>query len=150
MSLDPSSSYPVCHAPVSRPTALVLEDDVTVQRLVAKMLEHLGLQVTGASQVHQAQALCLGRPEGFDLMLVDYGLRQSWTGAEFLRWSHRIYPESLRVLMSGLSVEDVNGLEPWRDFCDFALSKPFDYSQLTHIVSCLRGTKHPLILGGLR
>ncbi len=115
-------------APMNRHTTiLVVEDDVTVLRLAARVLERGGYTVLAAGTGDEALRRCLEASGGIALILADVGLPDV-RGPELSQRLHELEPSARIVFMSGHSPEDL------ADVAQLAnarfLPKPFDPDQL--------------------
>ncbi|MEO7034714.1 MAG: ATP-binding protein [Polyangiaceae bacterium] len=106
-----------------RRTLLVVEDEVSVAKLVRRVLENAGFTVLLAHSAESAEALAAAHPGRIDLLLTDVVMPKVSGPVLADRLSHR-FPGLLVLFMSGftddsLELNAVNG--PARSF----LQKPF-------------------------
>ncbi len=108
-------------------TVLVIEDDVTVLRLAARVLERGGFTVLAAATGEEALRRCLEASGGIALILADVGLPDV-RGPDLSQQLRELEPSARIVFMSGHSPEDLG------DVAQLAnarfLPKPFDPDQL--------------------
>ena len=109
-------------------TILLLEDDVSVLKLVVKTLESLGYKVIEAATAAEAQAQ-LDRGTVVDMILSDIVLPGGKSGPEFVEQVRRKTPKIKVIFMSGYSIEatEDNGLLSGETPL---LNKPFRRDQL--------------------
>lgn len=108
-------------------TVLVVEDDETVLRLAARVLERGGFTVLLAGTGEDALRRCLETSGGIALILADVGLPDV-RGPELSQQLRELEPSARIVFMSGHSPDDL------ADVAKLAnarfLPKPFDPDQL--------------------
>ncbi len=108
-------------------TVLVVEDDETVLRLAARVLERGGFNVLAAGTGEDALRRCLEASGGIALILADVGLPDV-RGPQLSQQLRELEPSARIVFMSGHSPEDL------ADVAQLAnarfLPKPFDPDQL--------------------
>lgn len=113
-------------APASMPRVLVVDDESTVRRVVARALRNAGHDVVEADSIHAALRLLRG--DGVDLVLTDVHLPDG-DGVAFARTAAQVAPATRFVLMTGFS--DLGELEGDARL----LRKPFTPSELLAAVS---------------
>jgi PAS domain S-box-containing protein len=110
-------------------TILVLEDDVSVRHMSARILRNLGYQVIEAANGDDAQGVITqGGGRNIDLLLTDMVMPQM-SGRNFAKWLHQTSPHTKVIFVSGYLEESLHPgdrLDP--DM--FFLPKPFDPEQL--------------------
>ncbi len=120
--------------------ALVVDDNELVRRVVGRMLERLGMQVTScASEDEASRALVSGIP---DLRVVLLDLTMPGTsGEEAFRRIRRWCPETPVVLMSGFDEGDVASCLLRQGAAGF-LQKPYELDELCAMLErvCSRAT----------
>ncbi len=131
-----SSARPL---PVARPAAphgkghlLIVEDDETLRRAAARILERLGYQVVTAADGFEAERLFLEATAGFDLVLTDV-VMPKLNGTELMK-RLRAYQDDLKVLyMSGYS----EGVLVSLGSAETLLHKPFRPEELAEAVAAM-------------
>jgi CheY-like chemotaxis protein len=119
-------------APLPRARVLLVEDDALVSRVVERMLDRIGLDVTARGDGAEALALFRADPGGFDLVLTDQtlpGLR----GDQLVEALVALRPGLPVLLWTGYS----DGLDEERARAVGAralLLKPLDVPQLEEAV----------------
>lgn len=110
---------------------LVVEDDSTVRRLCADVLDTEGYEVWEAERGEEALALAEGLP--FDLALLDYNLPGA-DGVQVFQHLRRRFPNIVGILMSAdLPERLAQEVNRWGLFG--FLPKPFDLEELVGLVS---------------
>ena len=110
-----------------RLTALVVEEDPGVRKLVRDVLQIEGFSVTTAGSASEAFAY-LSSCGHFDLFITGYELQQT-TGLAVAREVCERHPETWIVLMSG-SMPDSAFLADFLGVVDHFLEKPFGLEEL--------------------
>ncbi len=108
-------------------TILVVEDDVTVLRLAARVLERGGFTVLTATTGEEALRRCLEASGGIALILADVGLPDV-RGPELSQQLRDLEPSARIIFMSGHSPDDLDDVAALAN-ARF-LPKPFDPDQL--------------------
>ena len=81
---------------------LVVDDEESVCRMAARMLESLGYQVTAFTQSTEAWEQLLARPDAFDLVITDMTM-PAMTGVELAQRYLSIRSDALVILCTGFS-----------------------------------------------
>lgn len=115
-------------------TVLVVEDDDTVLRLAARVLERGGYAVLAAATGEEAMRLCLEASRGIALILTDVGLPDV-RGPELASALRELEPSARILFMSGHSPEDLADVARLADA--HFLPKPFDPDQLLRSVAAV-------------
>ncbi len=120
--------------------ALLLEDDPALHRLFRQTLQNLGLQVSSAYSLQEAEQVWQ-RQGPFDLLLVDMQLPDG-TGLAFLR-RHRdqVQREGVQVVI--LTAEPRFRYEAEDMGFEFYLEKPVSLVMLQRMVARLLGLSPP-------
>lgn len=108
---------------------LVVDDEVTVRRLVALVLERAGYIVHEAGDGYQA--LEEMKKRRFDVVVADYRMPRL-DGEQFLILSRLMWPQTPTVLLSA-ELNDVPSRLSLHGPCAF-LAKPFDAHHLLNVV----------------
>ena len=122
-------------------TILVVEDEDTVRRVTARLLERLGYQVTTASSAEEALQILEGRGTPFSLVLTDV-VMPGLTGIELAEVLRQREPDIRILFMSGYPSREL-GRSPDDPPSPF-LPKPFSVHDLSRMVraSLGRGPAH--------
>lgn len=123
-----------------RLTALVVEDDPGVRRLVGDVLRIEGFSVTSAESASEAFDHLSSRGH-FDLLITDYEL-QRMTGLALAREARDHHPGTRIVLMSG-SMLDSALLADILSVADQFLEKPFGLEELRSVALSVPGWHPP-------
>lgn len=111
---------------------LLLEDEMRVALVLSRMLNALGFQVKIAKDALQARSIIETQYPHFCLIISDYGMRGGEDGLSFLSWAKTQYPQTHRILISGLPLTEL------RDHIDKAchafIAKPFDGDKLKEVL----------------
>jgi PAS domain S-box-containing protein len=112
---------------------LLVEDDASVRRLLAILLESAGYRVTAAADAAEALAIVAESQRRFDLLLSDY-VMPGQSGLELANTLRASWPELRVVLMTGhaeipgsAAADLPNGAE--------LLGKPFTREQLQRVIT---------------
>jgi CheY-like chemotaxis protein len=111
---------------------LLLEDEMRVALVLSRMLNTLGFQVKIAKDALQARTIIERQYPHFCLIIADYGMRGGEDGLSFLSWAKVQYPQTHRVLISGLPLSELR--ETIDKTCDAFLTKPFDGDKLKEVL----------------
>jgi DNA-binding NtrC family response regulator len=128
------ATAPVPWPPASRPSLLVVDDEVPVLRLIERFAQKAGFDVLTCSNGTDALAL-LGRKPA-DLAMIDLRMPDV-NGLDLLRQIRRAVPACEVILMTGhASVESaVDAIKLGaREF----LTKPFDFERLRRVLADIR------------
>lgn len=87
-------------------SVLVIDDDTQVRRVVTKLLERLGFEVTAASSGAEGLEKYRSSPKRFDLVVLDW-LMPGISGEQVLNALRALDPELAVILVSGFSIEDL-------------------------------------------
>ena len=109
-------------------TILVLDDDVTVLAVTAKMLERAGFRVLRASAANVVLALCRAHREPIHLALLDL-VMPLLTVSELRQCLLNEFPGILVMYMSGFPYEEVASRGISAKITDF-IQKPFTFTTL--------------------
>jgi nitrogen-specific signal transduction histidine kinase/CheY-like chemotaxis protein len=130
--------------PTGTERVLCVDDEQDVADVCSVMLEHLGYQVTVATDSVEALNLFKANPESFDLIVTDQTMPKI-SGLELAKELLAIRPEIPVILCSGYSaiVTETDALEVGvRAFC----AKPMDMKQLGSVVrEVLDTSEQPLV-----
>ncbi len=121
-------------APAARDASILLvEDDASVRRLLAILLESAGYRVTAAADGAEALAIVSASPRRFDLLLSDY-VMPGLSGLELCNALRASWPDLRVVLMTGhaeIPGSAASGLPLGAEL----LGKPFTREQLQRVLS---------------
>ena len=110
-------------------TVLVVDDEETMRRAVARMMRLIGFEPVVAADGHEAVEIFNAQPDRFALVLLDLTM-PGLDGKQTLAELRRVRPDVCVVLMSGFHAQDVltgfAGKQPTR-----FLQKPFNLDALT-------------------
>ena len=114
---------------------LLVEDDASVRRLLAIMLESTGFKVTAAGDAAEALSVVASSQRNFDLLISDY-VMPGLSGVELGRQLRERWPDLAVLLMTGYA--EISGAEAG-DLPRGAeiLGKPFTREQLQETVARL-------------
>ncbi len=123
--------------PVARrdTSVLLVEDDASVRRLLAIMLESKGFRVTAAGDATEALSVVASSQRKFDLLISDY-VMPGPSGVELARQLRERWPDLAVLLMTGyaeISGTEVGSLPRGAEI----LGKPFTREQLQQTVARL-------------
>jgi len=121
---------------MSTKTVLVVDDEFSIRRLLARILRKSGVQVISADSVATAEMLLLYNQ--VDLILCDHKMPGE-KGLSFLRRLKLQYPDMIRALVTGnadfaMTVEAINDAQ-----VHYCISKPFDTHEIQDLVTDLLG-----------
>ena len=123
--------------PKGRETILLVEDDASVRRLVAKASRALGYQVLEASNGQEAITLWRDHSRRIDLLLTDMVMPEGMTGLELAQRVRKEKPDLKIIVSSGYSAEVNQSGKPTAEGIVY-LPKPFKMSALGTILrECL-------------
>jgi hypothetical protein len=126
---------PVALQPAS---ILLVEDHADTARVLRRILEHAGFEVTHAGTVADARALASSTR--FDLVISDVGLPDG-TGVELMRFLHTHH--RLRgIALSGFGTDDDVAASSAAGFAEH-LTKPVDWPQLRGAINRVLASKTP-------
>ena len=120
-------------APARSATLLLVDDDPTVRRSVAQLLEELGHRVVPAGDGREALRVLDERHADIDLFVTDLAM-PGLDGAGLLREVSRRYPSLPRVLITGLAADAEPGAN---HVADAILAKPLELSILEQTLANL-------------
>ena len=120
---EPSRPLPVAPGLTAPRTVLVVEDEVSVAKLVRRVLENAGITVLLAHDAEAAEALALAHPGRIDLLLTDVVMPKT-SGRVLADRLTRRFPTLVVLFMSGFAGDS---LEPdgVTDSALLFLHKPF-------------------------
>jgi CheY-like chemotaxis protein len=126
-------------APVRpRSRVLVVDDEPVVRRVLQRILERDGHQVTLAGCGQEAIDLFAGRWKDIDVVVLDMML-PDFDGREILRRMREVNPGTRAILSSGFTVESDPSLSPAGTWI---LQKPYTPDQVrTAIADAMAGPK---------
>jgi two-component system, cell cycle sensor histidine kinase and response regulator CckA len=126
-------------APVRpRSRVLVVDDEPVVRRVLQRILERDGHQVTLAECGQEAIDLFAGRWKDIDVVVLDMML-PDFDGREILRRMREVNPGTRAILSSGFTVESDPSLPPAGTWI---LQKPYTPDQVrTAIADAMAGPK---------
>lgn len=115
-------------------TVLVVDDDFSVRRLLARILRKRGVQVITADSVATAEMLLLYNQ--VDLILCDHQMPRE-NGLSFLGRLRSQYPDMVRAVISGhvdfaMTMEAINDAQ-----VHYCITKPFEISDIQDLVTDL-------------
>lgn len=121
---------------MSTKTLLIVDDEFSIRRLLARILRKSGVQVITADSVATAEMLLLYNE--VDLVLCDHEMPGE-KGLSFLCRLKQQYPDMVRVLITGhadfaMTVEAINDAQ-----VHYCISKPFETSEIQDLVTDLLG-----------
>lgn len=121
-------------------TALVVEEDPGVRKLVGDVLRIEGFSVTSAGSASEA-FVHLSSCGHFDLLITDFEMRRV-TGLALAREVRKHHPGTRIVLMSG-SMPDSVLLADFVSVADYFLEKPFGLDELRSVVLFVPENRSP-------
>lgn len=83
--------------------ALMVDDDADALMLIERMLRRAGFRVRATMNVEQALLALAQEPA--DIVISDFSM-PAMTGAQFLQKVQMLYPDTLRVILSGQDIND--------------------------------------------
>ena len=118
-------------------SALIVDDDAEVRRMLTSILENDGYSVEAVDNGRQALKTCEQLP--FDVALVDINLPDV-KGTELLHELKRMQPRMVKIIVTGEpSIE--NAVKALYEKADGFITKPFDPQELLDTVRKLIGEK---------
>jgi DNA-binding NtrC family response regulator len=118
-------------------SALIVDDDSDVRRMLSSILEDEGYSVEAVDNGRQALKTCERLP--FDVALVDINLPDV-KGTELLHELKRMQPRMVKIIITGEpSVE--NAVKALYEKADGFVSKPFDSQELLETIRKLVAEK---------
>jgi CheY-like chemotaxis protein len=121
-------------APAGRDAAILLvEDDASVRRLLAILLESAGYRVTSAADGAEALEIVAASPRRFDLLLSDY-VMPGQSGLELCSALRERWPDLRVVLMTGHAEIPGAGVAELPRGAEL-LAKPFTREQLQRVIT---------------
>lgn len=106
---------------------LVVDDEDSIRRSLARYLERFGYRVETAATVRDASSAILGEP--FQVVIVDLRL-PGGSGLQVLAQVRELRPETRLILMSG-SADVADAACAVDQGIDALVTKPFDYAEMT-------------------
>ncbi|MCE5250228.1 response regulator [bacterium] len=85
-------------------SVLVVDDEDTVRRLIARLLEKMGHTVTEASG--SDEALDIMNSRSFDILLTDHKMPGK-SGLDLLIETNRLYPDMVKIMFTGMGGQDL-------------------------------------------
>jgi CheY-like chemotaxis protein len=141
----PELSHP-CEKALARPlprgSVLVVDDEATVRRILARIFAQQGLTVLEAADGRDALAVVEARAGAVDLVLLDLTM-PVLGGAEAQKALATRYPEIPVVLMSGYADEPAGELVGACGEPAAFLRKPFERSAVMRVVEMALGQRKP-------
>ncbi len=119
-------------------TILVVDDDPSVVRTLAKILTRAGFMVNSARSGREA--ILKLREKAYDVSIVDLGLGDM-EGTDLLSMMREEAPGMMRIMLTGTPMPD-NKIEEAQDKADFFLLKPVKPQELLTIINS-RKVKSP-------
>jgi CheY-like chemotaxis protein len=121
-------------APAGRDASILLvEDDASVRRLLAILLESAGYRVTAAADGAEALAIVSASPRRFDLLLSDY-VMPGLSGLELCNALRATWPDLRVVLMTGHAEIPGSAVAELPLGAEL-LGKPFTREQLQRVIT---------------
>jgi len=124
----PRASRPVAPAGAPKGTVLVVDDDATVRKTVARMLEAARYHVLTAENAEEALLLCRTRGEEIGAYVVDVSMPRV-SGPELFDQIRALLPDAFVILASGYNHTDQVRRAASRGLAGF-LQKPFRLEEL--------------------
>jgi CheY-like chemotaxis protein len=120
-----------CHAAPQTPRVLIIDDDPSIQRVMARVLADSCITETAGSGGEALEIIRLGHQ--FDVILTDQRM-PGMTGMEFIAQALRLAPAATYLMLSG---NDCSGLPTFaaRDRVFRVLTKPSSIQELRDAVS---------------
>ena len=114
-------------------SALIVDDDRDVRRMLSSILEDEGYSVEAVDSGRNAISACEKLP--FDVALVDINLPDV-KGTELLRKMKQLQPKMVKIIITGHpSIE--NAVKALNEKSDGFISKPFDPQELLAMIKKL-------------
>jgi two-component system, cell cycle sensor histidine kinase and response regulator CckA len=117
--------------PTDGETILVVEDELTVRNLIARVLRRQGYRVLEAANGEQALELARADTDGIALLLTDI-VMPGMGGPDLARTFHELRPDTPVIFMSGYTPEAARA-ETFGEGSAF-LQKPMSPAALAHVV----------------
>jgi len=130
------TTSPLVVATGGHETILVVEDELSVQLIIQRLLAKRGYQVITASYGKEALNLCQQTQPKIDLIVTDIMLPKGMTGRELVEQLKPQYPQLRILFMSGYADDIVNQQDLQTGGVGF-LQKPFALADLTKKVRYL-------------
>jgi len=134
----PRAAAPISPTTRRETSILLVEDDASVRRLLAIMLESTGFRVTAAGDAAEALSVVAASQRRFDLLISDY-VMPGQSGVELGRLLRERWPDLGVLLMTGyaeISGAEAGNLPRGAEI----LGKPFTREQLQQTVARLVAT----------
>ncbi len=120
---------------------LVMDDEVTIRNMVAKVLSKRGCKVSqacdGADAVRQYRA-CLDTEACYDVLILDVNIPYGLGGQETIRELKNLDPEVKAIVSSGNANDPIISEYQTHGFSGF-LPKPFHPNALLEIIHTITG-----------
>ncbi len=118
---------------------LVVDDEETMRRTVARMMRLLGLEPVLASDGREAIEIFRAQPERFAFVLLDLTMPHL-DGEQTFTELRRLRPDVRVVLMSGFNAQEALMRFPGKGLANF-LQKPFTIAALRAVLEDVMGSK---------
>ncbi|HVO68369.1 MAG TPA: response regulator [Syntrophales bacterium] len=105
---------------------LIVDDDLSILRVLKMRLESEGYQIEAASDIEAAKDLALGNE--YELAILDMKL-PSGSGIELMKSIHEIYPGLPVIILTAYGTIE-SAVEAMKEGAYVYLKKPFDYRSL--------------------
>ena len=122
------------------PIVLIVEDDVSIQRMVEDALEEGGYETAIAPSAEEAVTLLQGKVLNYRALVTDINLQGRMTGWDVARKARELHPAFSIVYMTGGAAEDWGSQGVPNSIL---LVKPFAPAQLVTAVSQLLNSGSP-------
>jgi CheY-like chemotaxis protein len=116
-------------------TVLVVDDDLSVRRLVCDVLQAYGYSTVDAADGFSA--LRLVQSERPDCVVLDVMMPGLDGHAVLTRLRESDYGRDLPVVMLTAAADDAQAWQAWSEGVDYFLAKPFDPDELLHFLDYL-------------
>ncbi len=119
----------------SKPSILIVDDEVNVARTLKMVFEHEGYEATTAFSCAEALAL-LGNSHVFDIVMTDLNMEKEDIGLEVAKKAMQLRPRPVVVICTGFA-STFNAHAALKINVDYLATKPADLKELTNALNRL-------------
>jgi CheY-like chemotaxis protein len=119
----------------SKPSILIVDDEVNVARTLKMVFEHEGYEATTAFSCAEALAL-LGNSHVFDIVMTDLNMEKEDIGLEVAKKAMQLRPRPVVVICTGFA-STLNAHAALKINVDYLATKPADLKELTNALNRL-------------